>query len=179
MVARKFVVQHGGSSFDLDYDTEDGFEVLFNCLFPFFFHLGIHLSQTILRSLFNCVSGAEIPAFLSNLRPSRSAKGLTISFLSHSVLACKSMFMLPILLDEGMEIGFVCICVCTLLPAFRDLNIIFINWFCLMNEQFCMCSTRLFWHLYPPFGNFNSNHLQGKLFYRSATRFLVLHINQF
>lgn len=28
MVARKFVVEHGGSSFDLDYDTDDGFEVL-------------------------------------------------------------------------------------------------------------------------------------------------------
>ncbi|KAI3473915.1 hypothetical protein Pfo_028109 [Paulownia fortunei] len=28
MVARKFVVQHGGSAFDLDYDTDDGFEVL-------------------------------------------------------------------------------------------------------------------------------------------------------
>ncbi|XP_075475439.1 peptide-N(4)-(N-acetyl-beta-glucosaminyl)asparagine amidase isoform X2 [Primulina tabacum] len=28
MVARKFVVQHGDSAFDLDYDTDDGFEVL-------------------------------------------------------------------------------------------------------------------------------------------------------
>ncbi|KAL8028776.1 hypothetical protein ABFX02_14G182900 [Erythranthe guttata] len=28
MVARKFVVHHGGSAFDLDYDTDDGFEVL-------------------------------------------------------------------------------------------------------------------------------------------------------
>ncbi|XP_051144424.1 peptide-N(4)-(N-acetyl-beta-glucosaminyl)asparagine amidase [Andrographis paniculata] len=28
MVARKFLVHHGGSAFDLDYDTDDGFEVL-------------------------------------------------------------------------------------------------------------------------------------------------------
>ncbi|KAL2490563.1 Peptide-N(4)-(N-acetyl-beta-glucosaminyl)asparagine amidase [Abeliophyllum distichum] len=28
MVARKFQVQHNGSTFDLDYDTDDGFEVL-------------------------------------------------------------------------------------------------------------------------------------------------------
>ncbi|XP_057798309.1 peptide-N(4)-(N-acetyl-beta-glucosaminyl)asparagine amidase [Salvia miltiorrhiza] len=28
MVARKFVVEHGASSFDVDYDTNDGFEVL-------------------------------------------------------------------------------------------------------------------------------------------------------
>ncbi|KAL3634698.1 Peptide-N(4)-(N-acetyl-beta-glucosaminyl)asparagine amidase [Castilleja foliolosa] len=27
MVARKFVVEHGGSAFDVDYDTDDGFEV--------------------------------------------------------------------------------------------------------------------------------------------------------
>lgn len=27
MVARKFQVQYNGSTFDLDYDTEDGFEV--------------------------------------------------------------------------------------------------------------------------------------------------------
>ncbi|XP_011091954.1 peptide-N(4)-(N-acetyl-beta-glucosaminyl)asparagine amidase isoform X2 [Sesamum indicum] len=28
MVARKFIVEHGGSAFDLEYDTDDGFEVL-------------------------------------------------------------------------------------------------------------------------------------------------------
>ncbi|KAL0455283.1 UNVERIFIED_CONTAM: Peptide-N(4)-(N-acetyl-beta-glucosaminyl)asparagine amidase [Sesamum latifolium] len=28
MVARKFIVEHGGSAFDLEYDTDNGFEVL-------------------------------------------------------------------------------------------------------------------------------------------------------
>lgn len=36
MVARKFVVEHCGSSFDVDYDTDDGFEVLIDFFSPFF-----------------------------------------------------------------------------------------------------------------------------------------------
>ncbi|KAL6585138.1 Peptide-N(4)-(N-acetyl-beta-glucosaminyl)asparagine amidase [Orobanche minor] len=77
MVARKFVIDHCGSSFHVDYDTDDGFEVLFNALYPFSFSLPqIRLSQTILRSFYNCIAGAQVPAILSHLHPSRSAKGI-------------------------------------------------------------------------------------------------------
>lgn len=84
MVARKFLVEHGASAFDLDYDTDDGLEVLLARLFPFPSRLWIPQFQKVILYLFDSISGAQVPALLSYLHPSRSTKGAFSHFFPFS-----------------------------------------------------------------------------------------------
>lgn len=71
MVARTFQVLHNDSNFDLEYDTDDGFEVrLFLQNLLSFSHRTLNFTSSF------TVSGFSIPALLSHFRSTRSSKGL-------------------------------------------------------------------------------------------------------
>ncbi|EFH38704.1 hypothetical protein ARALYDRAFT_920706 [Arabidopsis lyrata subsp. lyrata] len=68
MVARKFVVRHEDSSFDVDYDTEDGLQVSSSLTLFLFISINIIISRRLrCKSVLSCFSvGFTVSNLFSN-----------------------------------------------------------------------------------------------------------------
>jgi len=74
MVARTFQVVHDDTDFDINYDTDDGFEVrLFLCNLSFSNSISLSKSISFLR--YSTVAGFSVSTLFPHFRSTSSAKG--------------------------------------------------------------------------------------------------------